>query len=171
MADAAWVALWRPNNPKERLELATEMLQLADAARDQARAHQGHRWRMIALLELGDVDAARRESQEQARIAHELRHSAQLENAAIIAAMWALFEGRLDEVEQLANEALVPRRGPRPRGRRKRGRPSRCQRNGLLAEIEPGQYTDQNPAVTHGGSSGLITAEKEPEAGRNSSAR
>ncbi|HET9477600.1 MAG TPA: AAA family ATPase [Dehalococcoidia bacterium] len=150
--DAAWVALWRPDNPKERLELATEMLQLADAARDQARAHQGHRWRMIAFLELGDMDAARRESQEQARIAHELRHSAQLENAAVIAAMWALFEGRLDEAEQLANEALISAQSAHDRAAAEQFGAQTValfRERGRLHEIEPvvRAFADQNPAV------------------------
>jgi predicted ATPase len=105
--DAAWIALWLPENPEKRLELATEMLRLADAAGDKARAHQGHRWRMIALLELGNAAAARQESEAQARIAHELRQSAQLENASVISAMWALLEGRFDEAERLARDALV----------------------------------------------------------------
>jgi len=105
--DAVWIATWAPENPEERLDIATEMLLLADAIGDKARAHQGHRWRMIALLELGNTDEARREFEAQVKIAHELRHSAQLENAAVVSAMWALFEGRLDEADQLVRDALA----------------------------------------------------------------
>ena len=105
--DAAWIALWVPENPEERLNLATEMLRLAEETADKARAHQAHRWRMIALLELGEIAAARQEFQAQMRIAAELRQPAQLENASVVAAMLALFEGRFDEAERLARDALA----------------------------------------------------------------
>lgn len=105
--DAVWIALWEPGNPEERLTLATEMLGLAEEASDRARSHQGHRWRMIALLEMGDIEAARREFETQVRIAHELRQPAQLENVGVVSVMWALFEGRFADAEGLLNEALA----------------------------------------------------------------
>ena len=150
--DAAWIALWVPENPAARLDLATEMLRLADETADKARAHQGHRWRMIALLEIGDVAEARREFDAQVRIAQELQQPAQLENASVVAAMWAQFEGRFDEAEQLAKEALASAERAHDRAAAEQFGAQMIallRERGRLHEIEPTvkAFVEQNPAV------------------------
>ena len=47
-----------PENPKERLELADEMVGLADAAGDLEDSFEGHHWRVISLVELGEIGRA-----------------------------------------------------------------------------------------------------------------
>lgn len=150
--DAVWVALWQPENPEERLALAGEMLNMAQETGDKARAHQGRRWRMIALLEMGEAAAAREAFQAQVALAREMRQSAQLENVALVSAMWALFEGRLSDGERLVNEALAGAERARDRFaaeqfgaqmlalRREQGR---------LGEIEPAVkgFVQRNPAM------------------------
>ena len=62
---ARHVALWSAPHLDERLALADEMI--AGAADDRERALQGRNWRVLDLLERGDVDAARAEIAEHER--------------------------------------------------------------------------------------------------------
>src|SRR4029450_12976974 len=80
---------------------------LATKSGDREKEHQGHHWRMLALLELGDIPAAEVEIAAQARLAEELRQPAQRWYTGVVRAMRALFEGRFEEGERLAEEALI----------------------------------------------------------------
>jgi len=92
---------------EERLALATEMIRLAEESGDREREHQGHHWRMLALMELGDIPAADVEIASQARLAEELRQPAQRWYTGVVRAMRTLFEGNFEEGERLAEEALI----------------------------------------------------------------
>jgi len=93
---------------KQRLALATEMLQAAEQAGNFEIVGLAHSRRMIALLELGDIRAADAaiESQERVCDAH-IRQPAYASPVAGFRAMRALMDGRFAEVEQLALGALA----------------------------------------------------------------
>lgn len=104
--DGRHEAIWGPDNIDERLEIAGEVARVASEAGDRERILQGHHYRFIALLELGDVAAARAEIDAQARLADELRQPTQFFYVANCRATLAAFEGRWDTAERLADEAF-----------------------------------------------------------------
>jgi tetratricopeptide (TPR) repeat protein len=67
----------------------------------------GHGWRAMGFLELGDVSAADAGIKEFARIAEELRQPLYLWWRACVLAMRAIMDGRFEEGERLAQEALT----------------------------------------------------------------
>src|SRR5262249_13416827 len=91
---ARHVALWRPRHLEERLALAAEMVALAP---DRERALQGHNWRVLDLLEQGDLASAEREIDDHGRIADELRLPGFQWWAPMWRAMLALARGRWEE--------------------------------------------------------------------------
>ena len=99
-------ALWGPETLDERLEVATEILDLARRGGDRDLMLLGHRWRIVALLELGDLDAVARQIDEYAEIATELKQPYQLWFAEVFRGMRASLQGRLDEAEELMKSAL-----------------------------------------------------------------
>ena len=101
------LALWGPESVEERLASATEILALAEQARDAELALESRCWRVGALLELGDIPAADREIAAHAEKAAELREPLYLWFSARWKAMRALLDGRLEESERLAQEASV----------------------------------------------------------------
>ena len=105
--DGRFAATLWPENPEERLEIATELVAVADAVGDVERTAQARFYRVEALLELGRISAAEAELDTAARLARELRQPAQLWYATVTAATVALFQGRLDEAEELIEEALA----------------------------------------------------------------
>ncbi len=104
--DGRYSAIWWPENPEERLLIATELVQLAEEIGDKERAFQGHDYRNCALLELGDIAAIDAELDVMAIIAEELRQPAQLWIVFHTRAMRALLDGRFDDAEQLIGEAF-----------------------------------------------------------------
>ena len=105
--DGRYAAIWAPENSEERLAIADEIIELAEKTGEPERAIQGHHYRLIALLERGEMTAARADFEAQARMAHELGQPAQLWYVAVTNAMQALFEGRFDEAERLIDDALA----------------------------------------------------------------
>ncbi|HEY3051093.1 MAG TPA: AAA family ATPase [Gaiellaceae bacterium] len=97
---------WGPDALDERLAIADELIEVAEAADDAERASAGHDCRFYACLEAGDVPAARREHEAAGTLARELRQPAQLWMAASRGANLALFEGRFTEAERAIQEAL-----------------------------------------------------------------
>ncbi len=103
---ARHVALWSPPHLDERLALAEEMVALAEAHGDREGALQGRNWRVLDVLERGDIAAARREIGEHGRLADELRLPGYQWWAPMWSAMLAFLEGRLDEAQRLRAEAV-----------------------------------------------------------------
>jgi hypothetical protein len=97
--------LYGPDAIEERLALATEMLRLAETARDQERRLQAHHWRLMTFWELGDAQGLKAETQAQTLVALELRQPAQLWYTAVTEAMQALFKGRFKGAEGLIARA------------------------------------------------------------------
>ncbi len=100
-------AMWGPENVEDRLATATEIVRLAEEAGDQARAINGHAFRLIDLLEMGDIPGVDAESGVLDRLAKDLRQPLYLWWTAQFRAMRGLLDGRFEEGEQFAQQALV----------------------------------------------------------------
>ena len=94
-----------PDYAPRRLELATELLEVATRSGDAERVLDAHSERSEALFELGRRDEAERELDAMALVALELRQPSQAWLARTHHARLALLDGRLDEAERLVTEA------------------------------------------------------------------
>jgi DNA-binding winged helix-turn-helix (wHTH) protein/tetratricopeptide (TPR) repeat protein len=102
----AW-ALLGPDHVEERLAVATELLELAQAGGDKAMVFFGHEIRMGVLLALGDIPATDREIDAAARLADDLRQPVYSWFATWWRASRALCDGRFDEADRLRQAALA----------------------------------------------------------------
>ena len=124
----------------ERLTYATEMLRIAQQTQETEKAIQGHFWRILCLLEVGDIPTVDAEVEALTQLAEELKQPFYQYLALTLRIMRLLLEGKWQEAEQMAEQSLtVGRRlqGQDPAGtfgvqmftiRREQGR---------LREIEP----------------------------------
>jgi hypothetical protein len=100
-------ALWRPDDPARRLALLREIAGLARELGDSLRELQAHAWAFSCALELGDPGAVR----EQLTLIAAATGATPVPYArwvtALVAAMRAQLEGRLEEVEGLAQQAVT----------------------------------------------------------------
>ena len=139
---ARHVALWSAAHTEERLAIADELIAAARLAGAREAELQGVNWRVADLVELGDLDAARRSIAEHERLATDLRLLGYAWYVPMWRAMLALMAGRLDEAKRLSQEGerigraardrnaalLFHRPAPRDPQRRRpahRGRPGR----------------------------------------------
>jgi class 3 adenylate cyclase/tetratricopeptide (TPR) repeat protein len=99
-------ALWGPETLDERLEVATKILELAQSVGDRDLTLIGQRWRIVSLLELGDIAAVKHQVDEYSIVAEELKQPYQLWFAEVFRSMLASLEGRLVEAETLGQRAL-----------------------------------------------------------------
>jgi tetratricopeptide (TPR) repeat protein len=99
-------ALWGPAGVEERLTIAGEVLELAALAGDREQALEGHARRAVALIQLGDLPAARADMGMHTRLAEELRHPFGLWRGLAWHAMEALLAGRFEEALGRAEKAL-----------------------------------------------------------------
>ncbi len=104
--DARLHALWDPAAAEDRLVAASEILDLARAAGDDARERHGMFWRFVALMELGRVAEA-----ESALAAFERAARLAGDEAALVMvtarhAMLATVRGRFGEALRLAARVL-----------------------------------------------------------------
>ena len=102
-----YYALWGPENVEERLAVATEVVQLGEQAGDTEMVLTGRSWRLNGLLELGDRPAADAEMEAFARLAEELRQPLYLWSSEVHRTLRALLDGRFEEAERLAQQALA----------------------------------------------------------------
>ena len=107
-------ALMGPGNVEDQFATATEIVRLAEELSDRDMALQGRMFRLIGLLELGDIPAVDLEIEAMARLAEELRQPFYLWYAAQARTMRALMEGRFREGERLAQQALALGQPVRP---------------------------------------------------------
>jgi DNA-binding SARP family transcriptional activator len=98
-------SLWGPGNVQERLQAVNDLLGLAESSGDERLALQGHRWRMIDLLELGDMDAVDIEIDAYMKIAARRRRLSDDLYVHIYRAMRLLFAGDYEEAEAEGNMA------------------------------------------------------------------
>jgi eukaryotic-like serine/threonine-protein kinase len=94
-----------PEAVRRRLANSEEMLKLAEEAGERELAVRGHVYRLMALLELGEVADAEVELDTYSRLATDLRMPQHLWHVPLLRAMRAMMDGRFDEAERLAEEA------------------------------------------------------------------
>jgi tetratricopeptide (TPR) repeat protein len=102
---ARHVALWAPDHTPQRLDLATEMLEVARRAGDRELALQARNWRVVDLLEAGDGPGVRAELDAYAALSAEVRLPAYAWYVPMWRATLALIEGRTAEGLELSRRA------------------------------------------------------------------
>jgi hypothetical protein len=102
---ARHVALWSPDHVEERLAIADELVAAARSAGDREAELQGVNWRVVDLLELGDMPGVLTAIETHARLADELRLLTYAWYAPMWRAMLAVLGGRIDEAERLVEES------------------------------------------------------------------
>ena len=100
-------AFWGPAYLEQRLSDSTELLTLAREAGDLELELQGHAWLVVDLLEHGYWGAVDAQIEAFTAGAERLRQPLYVWNAAVWRAMRALLEGRLEQADRLAAEALA----------------------------------------------------------------
>jgi class 3 adenylate cyclase/tetratricopeptide (TPR) repeat protein len=103
--NARHVTLWSPDHLEERLAVARELVELAETSGDRERALQARTWLVLDLVESGDLEAARAEIDDYARLAASLDIPAYSWWVPAWRGMLANVEGRFDEARRLAAEA------------------------------------------------------------------
>jgi len=99
-------AYWGPGELERRLTDSTLLLRAAREASDIELTLQGHAWLVVDLLERGDRRGVDVQIEAFTAGAERLRQPLYVWNAAVWHAMIALLEGRLDEADQLAGDAV-----------------------------------------------------------------
>jgi DNA-binding SARP family transcriptional activator len=95
-----------PDDTEAWLAIGNELVRVAREAGDREREFFGHQHGLGALMVMGDIRAVDTRLEAMARLADELRQPTQQRALAVTCTMRALFDGRLDEAEQLIQEAL-----------------------------------------------------------------
>jgi class 3 adenylate cyclase/tetratricopeptide (TPR) repeat protein len=94
-------------NAQERLEMATELLEIAERAGADEMVVRSHAYRLNNLLVLGDIDGVDRELDIYTRLAQKLRQPQHLWHIPLLRGMRANMDGRFEEAAELASEALA----------------------------------------------------------------
>jgi predicted ATPase/DNA-binding SARP family transcriptional activator len=95
------------NEVGELLAIADEIIRHAEASAELELALQGHSWRLVDLLELGRTEEIDDEIAACASLAEQLAQPFYRSWVAGLHPMRALMQGRFDDAERLANEALA----------------------------------------------------------------
>jgi eukaryotic-like serine/threonine-protein kinase len=95
------------SSPAERLEMATELLEIAERAGAEEMVLRSHAYRLNNMLMLGDIDGVDRELEIYSRLAQKLRQPQHLWHIPALRGMRATMDGRFDDAEELAAEALA----------------------------------------------------------------
>jgi class 3 adenylate cyclase/tetratricopeptide (TPR) repeat protein len=101
------LATWGPDNLRERLAAATEVVQLAEAGGDRVTALKGRGFLMADQLELGDLPALELGLEAYARAARELGQLHFSWHVPLFRAGQQLLHGHLEEADRLATDALA----------------------------------------------------------------
>lgn len=101
-----WSICW-PDTLDERLEIAGELVPLAESLGDRELLLRAVHCSIANLLELGDLAAVRKELDRYARLAEDLRQPLYLWYVALRRAMLANLEGRFDDALELAAAAYT----------------------------------------------------------------
>jgi DNA-binding SARP family transcriptional activator len=99
-------SLWGPQNVQDRLAAANDLLGLAERSGDERLAMQGHRWRMMDLLELGEMDAVDIEIDAYMQIAARRKRLSDELYVHLYRAMRLMFAGDFDGAEAEGNAAV-----------------------------------------------------------------
>src|SRR5262249_51499915 len=100
-------ALWAPGHIEERLETANELMRLGETHRNFEASLDGRSWRIIDLLEVGDLHTATAELDALARLADELRQPRDQWLTGVQRAAITLLAGQFDEGMAIARHAQL----------------------------------------------------------------
>ena len=100
------VAEWGPHNVDQRLAATSEIAALAQTAGDRELVMQAHAWRFCDLIEVGDLAGADAVLETCERLAADLRQPVWAWYTLLFRGTRALVDGRFQEAERLAHEAL-----------------------------------------------------------------
>lgn len=104
--DARHVSLLGPRDVEERIAVATRQIEFATDARDPHEELIGRGYRLVGLLEAGDMAAADKEIARHAELAAQVRRPRDLWLSVVLRSMRAQLNGNFDECEGLATEAV-----------------------------------------------------------------
>lgn len=113
LAGRYW-AIWWPNNPDERVQIAIEMLAVANATGDAERIIDSRHMLYLSYVDLGRMDEARAEHRAVVRLAEELRQPAQAWIGSANRTLIALLEGRFSDAEELMAREMEPGQASNP---------------------------------------------------------
>ena len=100
-------ALQEPSHVQQRLAYATEALQLAEVANAKEPLGEARYWRVLCLIEIGDISATDAEIDAHALVGEALQQSLYFHISKGFRAMRALMQGRFADSERLAQEAFA----------------------------------------------------------------
>jgi tetratricopeptide (TPR) repeat protein len=112
LADVLPSVMWATRGPDtlhESLALAAELGRVAQEVGDSRLRALAHEWLLDGLLELGDIDGVERELDALQRLADTRREHFFTWVLGVFQAGHALLQGRLEDFETLAHEALAHR--------------------------------------------------------------
>jgi len=98
--------IWGPDSLDERLRVATQVVQHAEAIGERETELEARVWRIADLLEAGEVERGRNEHQAFVGLAERLRFPLYLWYARLQQSMYAAFDGEFALAETLARSAL-----------------------------------------------------------------
>lgn len=99
--------LWGPGDVRERLAITAEALRLAATLRDPQPGFEVQRWRLLDLLEAGDLAAFDRELDEYRRRAEDVRLPTYLWHSKLTQTLRVLLAGHWDEGAHRACELMA----------------------------------------------------------------
>lgn len=107
LADAllARRVLWGPDDLPGRATLAQELVAVASRRRDADLEARARAWRIVDLIESGDLPGARAEIARHAELARRLGQPGHERDAAMWRATMAMLEGRFEDAERAAATA------------------------------------------------------------------
>jgi DNA-binding SARP family transcriptional activator len=105
--DARHLSLLGPEHVESRIEIAHEALTRAVEAREPLRELVARSELLVDLLEAGSIDRADEQIDAHRALADRIRRPRDVWHAIVLRAMRANLDGRLDESELIAGEALA----------------------------------------------------------------
>ena len=99
--------MWDAAHIDQRLATSTEMLTRAQQVGDPELQLQAHAWLVVDLLEHGERDAVDAQIAAFSAGAEQLRQPLYIWHATVWRSMSALLDGRLDDADELAAEAVA----------------------------------------------------------------
>lgn len=100
---------WQHDGVAERLDLANEIVRVAEEAKEEEAALDGLGWKIFDLLEIGDITAAEAAIASYEARAEAARLPRQRWYACVHRTMHALLRGDFNEAERLAQKGLAIR--------------------------------------------------------------
>lgn len=104
---ARHLAVWAPDNLKERVSLSAEIIQLAQRAGDVTLEITGHVWQLADLLEMGDIPKAERVIDAHEALARRAGYPHFIAHSFMFRATQATLRGAFADAEALAARSLA----------------------------------------------------------------